>query len=494
MPQSYKNNPKKANSRKVAIETWIRQHVSAFDHAPGERDPKTGKIRPKYQVGEADVLRHFQNRRAFGLGGLTNELLGRHVTGYQIRYASGNSYKYSHTLFCIDIDCHGRGSVEGAKRFLRYVEQRLKVQFFFELSTNKTGIHAYARLARNGESAAGINSALRTLENWLCRACEFGQPNGQPWDISGVEIAGTCSVLQWSEGAVVGYKAGRLMKLPMTYKDNDQREQELRDTAEFTIAQLEALHRHILPNHVVGLRPSNKVVGLTISGGSATSDGKDQPLCRTLKREGSFSGHVIPRKEIERLTSTYFALAKRIMPESIPAGGRQVASTEDLAILLMILASFTDKMGADKAMPSRRIAENWRVLKDEGIVSRSYQDTRVAALRNYLSDLGYIEWQDENYWNADKPGFSPQNLTGVACKYCLANKLMIELGFREVKKTLQISPRGNTALTSSHESTNTPDIAPANIPQALELPTVDATPPIIRPRRIGWATEYFGVA
>src|SRR4051812_6082105 len=98
----------------------------------------------------------------------------------------------------------------------------------------------------------------------------------------------------------------------------------------------------------------------------------------------------------------YFYVAKKYVTEPIPTSGRHVATDEDVAIFLAIVAYLTLQQGEDKAMPSWRIEAIWNALYREKSIRRPHCVKRVAVIRNHLSDLGLIDWQDDRYWVKDK--------------------------------------------------------------------------------------------
>jgi hypothetical protein len=167
--------------------------------------------------------------------------------------------------------------------------------------------------------------------------------------------------------------------------------------------------------------------------------------------------------------------------------------------------------GDDKAMPSRRIGMIWKAMYKSREVSRPHCVKRVAAIRNHLSDLGLIAWEDDRYWSPDKAGkLGCETRKGVCCKYSLSPELMERLGLvvREMGlpgylpvSALSLSmpfpsPRRSTAGTSletipfdtelpartRHNTSNDPDV----------FTLLGLERPVIRPTRVGWASEYWG--
>ena len=214
------------------------------------------------------------------------------------------------------------------------------------------------------------------------------------------------------------------------------------------------------------------------------------------RRRGSTRKHPIPRAVIERIDSVYLTVACKYVRVPLRTSGRHVVTVEDVATWLAIVAYITLHQNDDKAMPSRRIAAIWRALYQEKLVRRPHCFKRSAVIRNYFSDLGLIDWQDDRYWVGDKPTkFGGEIKKGVCCKYSLVAQLMEELGFGETVEGGSGS-RESTAGTN-HETipftSSTPgetsETTPID-PQVLRLLSLER--PVIRPVRVGWASEYWG--
>jgi hypothetical protein len=77
-------------------------------------------------------------------------------------------------------------------------------------------------------------------------------------------------------------------------------------------------------------------------------------------------------------------------------------------------------MNDDGSMPTARIRENWQILFANGDVERPWQPRRFTALRDHLSPLSHIEWEDRRYVPA---ALSPTK-TGQAAKWRLTEAFM----------------------------------------------------------------------
>jgi hypothetical protein len=218
-----------------------------------------------------------------------------------------------------------------------------------------------------------------------------------------------------------------------------------------------------------------------------------------VNAKGSTRNHPIPRAVVERIGSLYYNIAKKYSPKPIPTSpslDRHVATTEDVAIFLAITAYITQHQGEDRAMPSRRLESIWNAMYESEEVSRPHCVKRIAAIRNYLSDMGLIDWQDERYWSPDMPDrFNKETRKGVCCRYSLDRKLMEELGFGNQNKE-SVKVRESTAGTDADIYPLTPEIPKTTTqhtpidPQILRLLGIER--PVIRPTRMGCASDYWG--
>jgi hypothetical protein len=97
----------------------------------------------------------------------------------------------------------------------------------------------------------------------------------------------------------------------------------------------------------------------------------------------------------------YRELADTLMEHhALPvSSGRGVVTSEDVAILMLILEFFNDNPSRylDGSMPYARVKGMWDALYQAGDIGRKWDDKRYAAARNYLSGLGLIDWRDASY-------------------------------------------------------------------------------------------------
>jgi hypothetical protein len=146
-----------------------------------------------------------------------NRPMMAHFAGMHILYfqADGRT-ETSEVIVCIDIDCHDRGSYEGACACVSWLIENGFPGLFWSKSTNGRGIHAYLRVAKAGTNARGLDSAILGFERWLKYKATV-----HDWDIEGIEVKGRPPIFDWGseKHELTGLKMGSLAKLPVEALD-----------------------------------------------------------------------------------------------------------------------------------------------------------------------------------------------------------------------------------------------------------------------------------
>ena len=94
-----------------------------------------------------------------------------------------------------------------------------------------------------------------------------------------------------------------------------------------------------------------------------------------------------------------------------------------MAIFLLLAKFFTEHMNSDGSLPVERWKKMWQALFEAGDVDRAFCPQRFKGIRDYLSSLGLLDWQDETYclgWYEE----SGEYHKGKACKWKASEKLM----------------------------------------------------------------------
>jgi len=310
------------------------------------------------------------------LSRLTNAKLDRHFSGEETYYFAGNgSFEAEESLILIDIDCHATGTLAGAIAFAEFIRTHHFRNLYFEISTNGNGVHAYVRLKKWRTSAGLVNEYLKDrLQPHLRRLlAETG------FEVENVEVKATCPLMTWGQGKgeLLTYRSGQLAKLPREWN----RFNELKRTTVLKLSDLRQL----------------PIDGPDRSRPVRAGDRTDCNGRSTIAAE-SIDGRHFPAKELKELSGRYLRVATSLLQgRTLPTSGRSVVRAEDLAVFLMLLKFFSGNMNADGSLPMARFRSMWNALFESRDVSRSFDPKRFAAMRNLVSDLGLLEWEDQRY-------------------------------------------------------------------------------------------------
>jgi len=361
---AHKPRTRSRKAKKKSIYRWLRERTSSVDYGFKYNG------HPIHCNTNEQVLDAFKGGK--WLSRMTNEKFDSHFSGEKTFYWTGNgSPKFPETLLNIDIDCHKKGTLAGAIAFAEYLRDNFFSNLYFEISTNGNGVHAYVVIEKGDLGSVFLNGLFRRFEQYLRQILSTTH-----FDVEDVEIKGTCPVFVWGDrkGELQNYTSGTLAKFPR----ESHRFDELRNTT-----RLDYLDLLKLP-----------VVE------------KFKPLpCQTRAERierppvaGSISGKIIGPEELDELNGHYRKVAETLMEEHVlKTTGRTVATVEDLAIFLMLLRYFTKNMNRDGSLPYARFKGLWSSIFETGDVERNFEDKRFATLRNYLSSLGLLDWQNEKY-------------------------------------------------------------------------------------------------
>ena len=142
------------------------------------------------------------------------------------------------------------------------------------------------------------------------------------------------------------------------------------------------------------------------------------------------TGKMIGEGELAQLAEggDYLNVAAALLgTHTLKTTGRTVVTAEDVAIFLLCLKFFTRRMNADGTLPVKRFEGLWSALYEAGDVGRAFDCHRFKAIRDYLSDLGLLDWEDSTFV-APREGRDGTRLKGRACKWEAGEVLMGMLG------------------------------------------------------------------
>lgn len=387
--------------------SWLKSVVSEVDIGKLVESKRDGR-KVVHANRNADVLRHYR-RLAWGERSWlryrwSNAILAANSSEADTYYFAGaETASKPFSLLMLDVDCHNKGTPEGAKALLEHLRDTCLPNLYFEPSTNGKGGHGYVLVERGDLSVATYKKLLverlEPLLNQIARS----------FDVEFLELKGLPPERNWRSAKfdIETYKAGVLAKLP---RGIINRFDELRNTTVVSQEFLLSLPR-----------------------------GEKQKLAPTVTYEkkevvGSVSGRHIDDDQLEELEpgGKYHRMATKLLEgEELRTSSGSVVSVLDVALFLMLGEFFTKKMNSDGTLPMQRWKKLWTALKESGDISRSWDDKRWALIRNHLSRLGLIWWDDASY----ELGFVAADGTyvkGRATKWKFGEALMEKLAVETV--------------------------------------------------------------
>ena len=385
----------------MTIYKWLRDRTSAIDYGLKHDGHPIHANRNQY------VIEAFNQGR--WLRRMTNAMFNAHFDCLATFYFAGNGRTRSgETLVMIDIDCHSAGTLEGALAFARFLREQHFPSLYFEVSTNGKGVHAYIIVEKFDLHAECVNALLKRLDQHLKTILANTE-----FDVELVEVKGTCPVFVWGmeKGQLSNYRSGQLAKLPREHHRFD----ELQKTA-----RIKSLDLFRLPPTDDDCAPRS--VRSTVA--------PELTAVRLLAGSvaGSASGRLISDAELNQLTGHYANVAALLLDHHhLRTAGRSLVTAEDVAIFLMLLRFFTENMNADGTLPQARFKGLWTALLESRDVDRQFDDKRFATIRNYLSSLGLLDWEDEHF----VVGSAARR--GRACKWKASDLLMSMLRWEDAE-------------------------------------------------------------
>jgi hypothetical protein len=402
---------------------WLRRLICPFDFGLKVKtiDPETGKAssHPIHCNRNRDVLAALRDKRRWRyVASLTNGMLDAHWNGDETFYFAGaGSSRRRHILVNFDIDCHASGSPEGAFEAAEYLRENFFPNLYHEPSTNGRGRHCYFILEKCGINAEGVKELLKALEKHLNQHLLSAG-----FDIELFEIKGLPPVVTWGDdGTATNYTAGVLAKIPR----HVHRFEEWKRTTVLTDWDVRKLITRLRPTTPaeVSITPKRALVKpLVVETPGATTE----KAIGEVKATGSTAGKVIGQDDLAQLADGghYRNVAATLLgTHTLKTSGRTVVMIEDVAIFLLCLKFFTERMNADGTLPVKRFDGLWSALNEAGDVGRSFDCHRFKAIRDYLSDLGLLDWED-NTFIAPRFDHSGTRRNGRACKWKASEVLM----------------------------------------------------------------------
>jgi hypothetical protein len=241
-------------------------------------------------------------------------------------------------------------------------------------------------IRKEGRSARQVNAALRKLERWL-----KAEASRVEADIENVEIKGTLPIITYKDRTPVDIRYGQAARYPRTLTCEQLLDSPILSAEEWLLRDL--------------TDPTPTKVAVPA-----------KPQSRSALRSGSVSGHSVDKYELE-LIPHYEKLYRRLVGADLKADARFIVTGHDFAIACVLLRFFKKNPNKDGSMPTRRAKALWTALYEAGAVQRPFNDRRWKRIRDWLSEHGHIDWQDERY-QAPNPA---QGLRPIACKWSITD-------------------------------------------------------------------------
>jgi hypothetical protein len=402
--------PNKKRQR-LPMATWLKKRTSDLDHG------MKGRIKPFHVNTNETIIAKLERRVRF-VDVMNHYQFGQHFSGAETYYFAGND-RSDESLEMIDVDCKdGVGSAVGSAAYSAHVKKKYLPNLYYEPSTGNIGSHGFFLVKTEDHTATEINDALKSLQTALRRLVSG-------FDISGVEVKGMCPVIEWERyqrGKVQNFKAGQLAKLPRDATRFD----ELEKTSVLTVDEIYALVNRIEKDTANGQQAHQSEAGLLPALGGRASLKPAQEPTTTPSTTRANPCRSITGKHIKIRPEHYRATKQLLNFKSRPTHNRVKIINEDIAVFLAIVEFCTINMNPDGTLPTARIKRLWEEAYKSGDAKRAWQDERYTAIRNWLSEMGLLDWQDETY--------SFGNGRGKACKWKATNELLCLMKERGEKR------------------------------------------------------------
>jgi len=181
--------------------------------------------------------------------------------------------------------------------------------------------------------------------------------------------------------------------------------------------------------------------------------------------------------EVAKTHSSYLRLAYLLLDNHrLGTSSKAVVEAMDISIFLMFMVFFTKNMNEDGTLPWARFKNLWDAVYKSGDIDRPFHPNRFAAIRDYLTSLGLIEWEDDTY-KVGAIGSDGKKHNGVACKW-KANTLLLGL----IQKVERIE--ATNEIPEAEKDGERTSLSTTNILEEIKNLTRIPNSSIKRPRQI----------
>lgn len=272
-----------------------------------------------------------------------------------------------------DVDCHDKGTAEGAIAFCKYLAETILPRLYFEPSTNGNGAHFYIDIQNIGLKLT--RGDISRLANRLAK--KFNELS-KGFDVQMVEIKGHPPEVKQRQFQRVehGYQVvpaevltyGQFAKLPRlsSFDNFDQFK-----------------NRPVLtPEEIESERFDGEIAA-------------DVEDCSDVRAsEGSC---MWVTQDDQRMLDNLTAWCKSQELHNLKTSGRHIVEARDFAVAMLVVKKLSDILKNDDPMRTMRLWGVWNSIYSAGVVDRAFDPKRWKVIRNTLSERGLLDWHDSSY-------------------------------------------------------------------------------------------------
>jgi hypothetical protein len=375
----------------------LRQLLNEIRWGNGERDPLTGKKVITPVNFKARIIANRVHHDGY-LTKYNHDDLERRFRG-ELVYAAGSEQKKRYSLLCLDIDYEKGADQTG------YCEQAIRdalgVTF---IEQTEGGSHAWIVIDKQNKNGRLTNSKWRNDFRPIKAQIERLTFHG----IDKVEVKATLDEWFFDQyDQPNDYCGGTFATIPIL------------DTNEQTEA--------FINSPVYNLNQLGEAIDRLEYQQEPTTTQTEKKKKRT--HGGSTAEFIFTDSDRPTIEEAFFPIADSLLAlhgETLQKpSGRDVITTVDLAAMLFCLYQCSVNAYDNGALPVGRIRRCWNALRDAGIIERTFKPNKVKVIRDWLSDLGVIDWQDNSYWFFDS-GHTKHG-RGRAMKWGLTAEFIAEI-------------------------------------------------------------------
>ena len=363
---------------------------------------------------------------------LSQKLVRAHTLGETTLYVTGNHWDGHWSYRAGDIDCHGKGTLEDAMAFFRFLNRKyFKNRAYWEVSTNGNGIHFWFEVhpePKYSFTAKEVNVACLHLQDVLRSELLTGK-----WNVSDIEIKALAPEF---DEETRDYKAGQFCRMPREFLS---RPKDWLKMCRITVTEID----HLEPVRTPVVLPFHAV-----------------KVCRPCV-QGSMS---IFRDEHYMKNTPESRLALRMSQgKKAPTSDGHVVITEDYEVAFHVVQMAHAHPNPNGTNPQNRIQSLWEAYvsgaKARGLTARPWSPNRWKVIRDNLSACGCLLWEDQTYYQGD------DHHKGRACRWSLSPRFFALLEESQEAEETQTNDQGGVSCNTL----NTRDSVKDTYSQAKDL-------------------------